>query len=295
MGSNFSHTLTNPQNGNLAFKIFSFNDVSHFDHVQRLNYFVLILLRQGKGTLTADFSEHKIKGPAILCFAPYQPFMLKGNTDMIGQAICFHPDFFCILKHHDEVSCNGVLFNNAYETPIIEVNKEQMDSFVDIAGKMKTEMEVLDLAHHDLLISFLKIFLITATRIKVSIEQAKKDTQPTAENRMPGVLHHLKDAIETNYRKKHSAAQYAEILNMSPKALAKLCKAHFNKTLTDLISERIIIEAKRELYLTSKTVKEIAYELGYSDEYYFSRFFKNYSDVSPQLYRDTVGFNRAEA
>ncbi|WP_221932059.1 helix-turn-helix domain-containing protein [Flavobacterium restrictum] len=64
------------------------------------------------------------------------------------------------------------------------------------------------------------------------------------------------------------------------------------KTPTDLILERIIIEAKRELYLTNKAVKEIAYELGYDDEHYFSRFFKNNANVSPQMYRDTVGFAR---
>lgn len=50
-----------------------------------------------------------------------------------------------------------------------------------------------------------------------------------------------------------------------------------------------------ELYLTNKAVKEIAYELGYDDEYYFSRFFKNNVDISPQVYRDTVGFGRAIA
>ena len=60
-----------------------------------------------------------------------------------------------------------------------------------------------------------------------------------------------------------------------------------------MISERIIIEAKRELYLTNKAVKEIAYELGYDDEYYFSRFFKAKAAISPQMYRDTVGFGRA--
>ncbi|MGB3079400.1 MAG: helix-turn-helix domain-containing protein, partial [Saprospiraceae bacterium] len=53
-------------------------------------------------------------------------------------------------------------------------------------------------------------------------------------------------------------------------------------------------EAKRELYLTNKTVKKIAYELGYDDEYYFSRFFKTNADVSPQLYRETVDFARGD-
>jgi YesN/AraC family two-component response regulator len=73
-----------------------------------------------------------------------------------------------------------------------------------------------------------------------------------------------------------------------------MAKNHFNRTLTDMIAERIVIEAKRELYLTNKPVKTIAFELGYDDEYYFSRFFKNNADVSPQLYRDTVGAGRAE-
>jgi AraC-like DNA-binding protein len=59
-----------------------------------------------------------------------------------------------------------------------------------------------------------------------------------------------------------------------------------------LIHERIIIEAKRELYLTNKTVKEIAWELGFNDEFYFSRFFKNNTEVSPQLYREKVGVDR---
>jgi AraC-like DNA-binding protein len=59
-----------------------------------------------------------------------------------------------------------------------------------------------------------------------------------------------------------------------------------------LIHERIIIEAKRELYLTNKTVKEIAYELGFNDEFYFSRFFKNNTEVSPQVYREKVGVDR---
>lgn len=60
-----------------------------------------------------------------------------------------------------------------------------------------------------------------------------------------------------------------------------------------MLSNVRLIEAKRELYLTDKTVKEIANELGYSDEYYFSRFFKTNGAVSSQMYRNTVGFARA--
>ena len=77
---------------------------------------------------------------------------------------------------------------------------------------------------------------------------------------------------------------------MTPKALSKLVKQHFNRTPTDLIAERIMVEAKRELYLSAKPVKAIAIELGFDDAYYFSRFFKRHADISPEIYRKSVGF-----
>jgi AraC family transcriptional regulator, transcriptional activator of pobA len=58
--------------------------------------------------------------------------------------------------------------------------------------------------------------------------------------------------------------------------------------------KRIIIKAKRELYLTNQSVKEVACELGYNDEYHFSRFFKKSVNISRQAYRETVGFGKAE-
>lgn len=140
------------------------------------------------------------------------------------------------------------------------------------------------------MISYLKIFLITASRLKS--EQQSEAIQSISNLKEPFILQSLKEAIETNYKVKHTASDYAEILSISLKALSKIVKTHLNKTLTALISERIIIEAKRELYLTNKPVKRIAYELGYEDEYYFSRFFKTNTDISPQFYRDTVGYDR---
>ncbi|MEP6750060.1 MAG: helix-turn-helix transcriptional regulator [Bacteroidota bacterium] len=69
----------------------------------------------------------------------------------------------------------------------------------------------------------------------------------------------------------------------------------FNKTLSNLITDRIILEAKRELYLTLKPVKAIAYDLGFTDEFHFSRYFKKNVNISPQTFRDTVGSGKALA
>jgi AraC family transcriptional regulator, transcriptional activator of pobA len=290
MIDNSSFTLVNPQNGNLAFKLFSFEDNSIFCNVQRLSYYSLIWIQKGKGRIKVDFSEFEFAEGQLLAFAPYQPFQIVSTEIILGVGIHFHPDFFCIIKHHHEISCNGVLFNNIYQPPTVFIDEAAKLTFVMVMEQMELEMQNPALAQYELLISYLKIFLITASRLKK--EQQSNEEESVEVHSAPFILQNLKNFIELHFKTKHSASDYANLLNISQKALAKITKNHFNKTLTNLIAERIIIEAKRELYLTNKPVKEIAYELGYEDEHYFSRFFKNNADVSPQIYRDTVGFAR---
>lgn len=285
-------TLINHLNGNLAFKIFDFENAGHFDHIQRHNYYSIIFVKQGTGKLKADFSDYAVSEKSVFFFSPYQPFMFSPHGDFKGYALHFHPDFFCIHKHQGEVACNGILFNNIYQPPFVKIDAKQEHQLYLIFEQLKAEVQNVDLAQYELLVSHLKILLIHLSRIKV--EQHPQAATDIGDKEQPFILQNLKDAIENHFKTKHSASDYAGLLHISAKALARITKTHFNKTLTALISERIVIEAKRELYLTSKTIKEIAYELGYDDEFYFSRFFKTNADVSPQLYRETVGFAAGE-
>jgi AraC family transcriptional regulator, transcriptional activator of pobA len=291
MADQTSLTLVDEQNGNLAFKIFSFGDNSYFDHLQRNNYYSLIWVKEGEGNLKTSFSEYHFESNSLFSFAPYQPFLFSSKF-IKGVAIYFHSDFFCIHKHHTEVTCNGVLFNNIYDTPFFSVDPNLEITLNKSLEQIRAEIQNPGLAQYELLISFMKIFLIAAARSK-SLQQPHT-FQVAGTKKEPPILQNLKETIEREFKSKHAPSDYALILNISLNALTKITKKHFNKTLTSLITERIIIEAKRELYLTNKSVKELAYELGYDDEYYFSRFFKKNANISPQVYRETVGFGKAE-
>ena len=116
----------------------------------------------------------------MFSFAPYQPFMLKAET-CEGIAVFFHSDFFCIHKHQTEVTCNGVLFNNIYQHPVFPIDETTQVIFHELIEKMKIEISHSAIAQYEMLISYMKILLITASRIKseqlnVNIE---KDTQNT--------------------------------------------------------------------------------------------------------------------
>jgi AraC-like DNA-binding protein len=132
-------------------------------------------------------------------------------------------------------------------------------------------------------LAYLKVLLILATRLK-------DDSGPTSGNastahRHP-VLARLFVLIEENYRVCHSPADYAEDLHMTPKALGRLVREHLGTTPTDLIRRRILTHAKWELLHTLRPVKEIAAELGYEDELYFSRMFRKATGISPTHFRE---------
>lgn len=284
-----AHTLINKQSGELAFKIFSFESIRHFDHIQRLNYYSLIWIKKGNGNATVDFNSYDYQENYLFAFTPYQPFLFNAETKTEGIILHFHPDFFCIHKHHNAIACNGILFNNIYKPPFVIIDKKNSTTLETIVEELLKDIENNDFAMNESVISYLKLFLINSSRLKssqnpnISLENEKETF----------IIKELKNQIESNYKTKHSPSEYAEALNISLKALAKICKNYFEKNLTSLISERIIIEAKRELYLTNKTIKEISTELGYEDEFYFSRFFKKNTSISPSIYRKTVGFNKA--
>lgn len=282
--STHTYTLKNVVKDELVFSVVHLEEGMLSDGLQRGSLYTMGLVTSGEGAVQSDQAEYVFSQPVLMCFTPYQPFVLKA-AGCKGFVLNFHPDFFCIHKHNHEVACNGVLFNNIYQPPFHAPEEYVVTKLVRIVEDMQLELMQEGLAQYELLVSLLKIFLITASRSR---------GDGVAEGEPPFVLQKLKDAIEEHYRQKHSAGDYAALLNMSPKALAKLTKRQFSRTLTDMIADRIIIEAKRELYLTSKPVKTIAYELGFNDEYHFSRYFKNKAAISPQVYRNKVGFARGE-
>jgi hypothetical protein len=145
-----------------------------------------------------------------------------------GIAIYFHPEFFCIYKHHKEVSSHGLLYNNIYQPPFVKVNEESATTFKMLCEQIKAEMQKPELAQYELLVSYLKIFLINAARLKA--QQQPLASGIATHNKEPFILQKLKDAIEENFKTKHSPADYAELLYISPKALAKITKSYFNKT-----------------------------------------------------------------
>lgn len=97
--------------------------------------------------------------------------------------------------------------------------------------------------------------------------------------------HQLKELIEKHYREHWSSHQYANALGTSTSRLNRLSKTTFNQSVLDLIHDRVLLEAKRSLIYTVRSVEEISYDLGFKDPGYFSRFFKRSTGIPPGKFR----------
>lgn len=98
----------------------------------------------------------------------------------------------------------------------------------------------------------------------------------------------FQDLVEEFYRKEHSISFYADKIGLTTDAFNRKIKNEIGKTPKQILQDRIILEAKKLLQLTQKSVKEISWELAFDDEFYFSRYFKKNVGVSPLKYREST-------
>ena len=274
--------LYDPRNGDLSLKIDPFRAPAGDIEPPRSNYFSVYWIQEGKGVFVADFGRYAFLSNSLLFLVPYQFSRFESTEPLRGLTVQFHANFFCIETQHEEVGCNGILFNDLYGFPVVRLGDADVQDVARLFEDMGRELRGGALAHSEVLVSYLKILLVQATRLK--LQQQELAGRPTS--RVPAELGRLQELIETHFRSRHSPADYAELLSIAPKSLARSVKAHLHKTLTELIRERIIKQAKWELLHTVKPVKQIAMDLGFDDIFYFSRLFKRATGCSPTFFRD---------
>lgn len=278
-----AHTLYDPRNGDLALRVTDVELPPGLAPATRTNCFSVYWIKSGQGKFLADAGQYYFGPSSLVFFVPYQYMRFEPEAQVHAVCLQFHANFLCIETYHDEIGCNGILFNDPYGIPVVEVNEGAAQEVSQLIGQIRTELAEAALAHTEILLSYLKILLVRATRLKLE----QQDVTCVGEHRrLPPVLIELRELIEANYRRLHAPADYAKLLHTTPKTLGRTVREHLRKTLTELIRERLLKHAKWELLHTLRPVKEIAGELGFADELYFSRMFKKATGYSPTFFRE---------
>jgi AraC-like DNA-binding protein len=249
----------------------------------RTNCFSIYWIEAEGGQFWADAARHVFPAGSLLFFKPYQYVRIASRSSTDAVSINFHANFLCVETFHAESGCAGELFNDAYNAPMVEFRKRASRDVARIVQQMTRESEARSLAFEEMLLAQLKTLLIVATRQKV--ERSGACGVAGQAGRHPAI-EPLKQLIDEHYHQLHAPSDYAKLLHMTPKTLGRVVREQLGKSLTDLIRERILTHAKWQLLHTLKPVKEVAREVGFSDELYFSRLFKKTTGCSPTFFRE---------
>lgn len=250
------------------------------DDPHRHNYYTVLIIKEARGVHNIDFNTYELANQQVFFVAPGQVHQVIEKQQSIGYSMVFSNQF--LIENAISLSFidNLNLFHNYGQSPPLMPNESQFDAIVGFADEIyklyhsEANMKFLSIG------SFLKLLLIQCNNL-CTLHPVEPEIN-LAENE---IIKQFKEEVDLHYKKEHSTSFYANQLRITPDYLNRKIKAKIGKTAKEYIQTRIITEAKRLLYFTDLTNKQIAYELGFNEPANFSAFFKKNTNYAPSNFK----------
>ncbi|WP_295126603.1 helix-turn-helix domain-containing protein [uncultured Chitinophaga sp.] len=258
------------------------NELSSYPHTH--DTFEIIWFTKGKGRHVVDFVSYELEDDMLFFLRPGQVHQVL-DYEREGHAVVFTEKFIFSNKQDREVFFDlTTLFDYSQEYAPVRIRPEAARALLGVVQLMYGESASNDGKYsRSILKNYLNAFLTIAEREK-KVNTANTSVPSQFDTRVLQV----RRILETHFRNEHQAGFYAEAISLTPKRLSEITKEAIGKTITEMLHDRLVLEAKRQLAFSQRSVKEICYELGFEDPAYFSRFFRNHTGSSPHDFRDAM-------
>jgi AraC-like DNA-binding protein len=255
----------------------SFNGPPDFEEVvqsHRDSGYSFILQEKGTTHIEIDFRKHVVKAPALIYIHPNQvhrliTFKQATISSWIVTAENLQPEYLNILE-------------NIAPANVLPLTAEGFEILVEATSLCIKLSERKQEQLHD---AILKESCNTLVALVAS--QYLAQAKPTDHySRFEVITKAFKSALEQQFTTVKSPTEYASALHISTPYLNECVKNTTGHAVSWHIQQRVVLEAKRMLYHSDKSIKEIADELGYEDHSYFTRLFVKVTGVTPVAFRN---------
>lgn len=246
----------------------------------RHDFYLTVLFTSGTGIHEIDFVEHEVKPGHCYALNPGQIHHWKLSEDADGFVFFYAADF----------SQTANLAGGGFEPetfPFFYSRQNSPEIRLDAVGQTLIRPWFETLIAESQLSASRKLSKQHALVTLIYIElQRAYDTVgvKVSESGYGSLLRSFELAVDSHFKTIKSPAHYAALLHITPKHLNRVSNEILGKTATQIITDRIILEAKRLLASRKYAVSQVADELGYEDYSYFSRLFKKHQGVSPRQF-----------
>lgn len=171
--------------------------------------------------------------------------------------------------------------DNLYSNPCIEFTKKEFAEILELIQRIEAEQKRTD-KNPSIVQAYLSILLAEVQRHI----QTKNETSISKKYLIQ--FKQFKAILEKHFIENKTVNFYAEQLHITPHHLNLICKGIANMKANEIIRARSVLEAKRLLTFTTKTISEIAFELNYTDSSYFAKTFKAITNQKPLDFKNEM-------
>jgi len=270
---------------NTGGELLLFKDDAGFDRLfftrdQFSKYFTIAWNTAESQTVTIDGSQYDFPANSVLTLLFNQSFCFENSACIVVWQ--FNREFYSVFDHDSEVSRVGFLFSST-DHLFVKLNDQAQQKLQLLSDDFIEEFRTPDNIRNEMLLVLLKRLIIYVTRLAKSGYAPVKKLQDERFH----IIRKFNLLVEANFKTEHSVSFYADQLFKAPKTLSNLFAIFNQKTPSQIIQERIVVEAKRLLFYTDRSIKHITFDLGFEDVSYFSYFFKKNTRVSPSDFRNS--------
>lgn len=250
--------------------------------LHKVEFYSILFITQGMGFHTIDFTDYKYEKGTILTIRKDQIQKFSQSQNAKGFLLLFTEDFLASQFSKTEVLKSFNLFNEQLTSPKIELNEQEYEEFIQLISYMEAEY----FGHEDgfslsIIRSALHMIVAKLFRIKA------KNGDNLIEKRYLKEFLIFQKLVEEKCFATKKVLDYAKLMTCTSKTLNNICRAIVDKSAKTIIDEIVITQIKRLLINTPLSITEIAYTTGFYEPTNMYKYFKKYTNQSPEGFRRT--------
>jgi AraC family transcriptional activator of pobA len=268
---------------------FEINDLQsyfqkHNDHASKAHThgFYQFIWFQSKGRHYIDYEiiEHEPNTVVFINTNQIHYFC----TDSINDGVLIHFNDFFVNQFNQELAQRFSLsIFNEIGKPYIQLKQDEVSRFRNVIDLINEEMTISDKLQKEQLFFLFCSLLLSIERIKCKYEVKELYTNPDFM-----LAYSFKKEVYNHKNTFHKIDFYSQLLNTNSKKLTTLVKQYLGDTPATVIQSIKILEAKRKLANKQSSIQEIAFDLGFDQPTYFTKYFKKATGITPKEFQSLL-------
>ncbi len=280
------HNFSSPERKSQQFQVEVFDARRHFavKYPHRHDFFEVLFLNKGSGFHVIDGNNYEIKPPCVFFMSPGQAHKLELSQDIEGYIFIFTADFYLLNRADQNRLIEFPFFYTIHQdNPPLQLERTDDVRFLETLFRQGIdELNRSEGYSPEMLRSILDLILTTcASRYQAPENLLNKGKGQILVKR----FFHL---LEENHHQNLSLNEYARMIGVTANHLTQTVRQLTGKTSSQIIKDKQLLEIKRLLVHTTLSVSEIAGQLNFDDQSYFTKFFKREIGITPLQYRNNT-------